>query len=521
MVSDLRELLRQYVEEHSEEAFSRLVEIHVGLVYSVALRQGAGDVHFARDISQIVFSDLARKASTFEPGIVLAGWLYRHTCLKAAESIRSLHRRRHREEIAVSMNEANPAESEWTNEASSILDEVMQQLDETDRDALVLRFFRHESLRGVGDVFGISEDAAQKRISRAIEKLRVLLTRKGIRCSTSVLGLALAAHVNTAVPAGLAAGLSGVALSKAGFGSAAISAQTFFKIMASTKIKIGIAALIAGAVTTPLILQQSQLNRLTQENAGLLRQLSAKEKSDALKAAARQVLETDDALRLKSEHRELVKLRGQLADILREKDVLSKTGRSKTAANNNSAPIKDAAWVDEVLAGTPAQKGAAAGSLRGKMLRHEGEEISSIEVAMRDAMVKLSLNNTLERSPSDFADFQSAYIEATVGLKDPSKTQQIREMIQSTYEQAVADGLDIPSKPTTETSEWVQRRHQLDRKATEAVKSLLSTDQQKMFDTALLGVMGVDLGGVGVDKSNYPPGFLGPDTTPPGPSGIQ
>jgi hypothetical protein len=73
---------------------------------------------------------------------------------------------------------------------------------------------------------------------------------------------------------------------------------------------------------------------------------------------------------------------------------------------------------------------------------------------------------------------------------------------------------NLPSKPATETSEWVQRRHQLDRKATDAVKNLLTPDQQKMFDTALLGVMGVDLGGVGVDKSNYPPGFLGPEVTP-------
>ncbi|MDB6040274.1 MAG: hypothetical protein JWM99_4115, partial [Verrucomicrobiales bacterium] len=392
------------------------------------------------------------------------------------------------------------------------LDEVMQQLDQADRDALVLRFFRDESFRGIGEIFGVSEDAAQKRISRAVEKLRVLLARKGFRCSTSVLGLALAAHINTTVPAGFAAALSAIALNNGSLAAATSVTPTIFKIMASTKLKMGIAALIAGAITTPLILQQSQLNRLAQENAGLLRQLSAKEKSDAWKAA--HALEADEALRLKSEHRELVKLRGQLADLLREKDVLPNMRSSKPVADNNSAPVKDAAWVDEVLAGTPAQQGAAVGSLRGKMLRHDGEEISSIEFALRDAMLKRSLNNTLERSPADFADFQSAFIEATVGLKDPAKTQQIRELIQSAYDQAVADGLDIPSKPATEASEWVQRRHQLDRKATDAVKNLLTPDQQKMFDTALLGVMGVDLGGVGVDKSNYPPGFLGPEVTP-------
>src|SRR5260221_1081033 len=104
MVNETRELLRQYGQEGSEEAFARLVELHVALVYSVALRKGAGDIHFAKDISQTVFSDLARKAPGFSPDIVLAGWLYRHTCLKSAEALRSQYRRRIREQVAATMN---------------------------------------------------------------------------------------------------------------------------------------------------------------------------------------------------------------------------------------------------------------------------------------------------------------------------------------------------------------------------------------------------------------------------------
>jgi DNA-directed RNA polymerase specialized sigma24 family protein len=77
----------------SERAFRELVERHVDLVYSTALRKVAGDSHLAQDITQTVFCDLARKASALPSGVILAGWLYRHTCLKSAETIRAERRR--------------------------------------------------------------------------------------------------------------------------------------------------------------------------------------------------------------------------------------------------------------------------------------------------------------------------------------------------------------------------------------------------------------------------------------------
>jgi len=374
----------------------------------------------------------------------------------------------------------------------------------------VLRFFRNESLRDIGETFGISEDAAQKRIARAMERLRVLLGRKGVRCSGAALSAILTAHIASSVPAGLAATLSSAALSTMAGSAVKITIPTFLKIMASTQLKIGIGMIIAGAVTTPLILQQKELNRASAENAQLRQQLAQKDREASQLASERP--NADELARLQAEHRELVRLRGQVGSLLRETAEM-RTASSKAAPKTNSTEEKNDAWIEGVLAGTPAQQGSAAGALRGKLLRHDGKQISSAVLKLQKQLMEKSLNNTLEHSPSDFADFQSAFIEGTLGISDPTKTQQIHDAIKATYERAVAEGLDIPSKPATGTEEWVQRRHQLDRSATEAVQKMLTPDERQMFDTAFLGVMGVDLGSGGVDRSNYPPGVLGPEVS--------
>jgi len=200
-----------------------------------------------------------------------------------------------------------------------------------------------------------------------------------------------------------------------------------------------------------------------------------------------------------------------MAALRREKDDLARRVVAKAPARTNQPgtvqeKAVDLAWVQAMLAGPLTQQATAAGSLRGKMLRRE--PFTSEEVALRDALSKQQLNQRLERSPSDFADFQTAFIQAAVAINDPAKVAQIHEIVRATYEHAVVQGLDIPSKPDSGTEDWVQKRHQLDRRATRALQDILTPDEKRSFNHAFLGVMGIDLG-TGVDKSNYPPGFLG------------
>jgi hypothetical protein len=277
--------------------------------------------------------------------------------------------------------------------------------------------------------------------------------------------------------------------------------------MVSSKFKlvIIIAAGVAGLVA--IVYQQVTLRRLHTENLSLAGQLAS------LRENAPPPQPTPDPAELeraRAEHEELLRLRGQVNQLRRERDELQRKLNSLSVARTNAAVMPaqapDAAWVQQMLNAPAAQQGAAAGALRGKFLR--GESISGSEIALRDALAQRNLNS-LERTPSEFADFQAAYIQGVLGLTDPEKGRQIHDLILKTYEQAATRGLDIPSKPVAETDQWVTQRHQLDRRATSAVQGLLTPEERSVFNRAFLGVMGVDLG-TGVDKSNYPPGFLGP-----------
>src|SRR5882672_8576959 len=172
-----RELLQAYVGEGSQIAFTRLVERHLPLVWSAAWRQ-THDEQLAQDVAQQVFTLLARKAPAFRSHIILSGWLYRTASHLAARTRRGELRRRHREQSAVNAMHQATSDSTWL-EIEPLLDEAMASLNEIDRDAVVLRYFENKSLHEVGSALGSSEDAAQKRLARAVEKLRSFFTRRG------------------------------------------------------------------------------------------------------------------------------------------------------------------------------------------------------------------------------------------------------------------------------------------------------------------------------------------------------
>src|SRR4051794_35188910 len=186
------ELLGRYAAERSEAAFTQLVRRHLDLVYSAALRQ-VRSPQLAEEVAQSVFADLARNAGRLTADTVLGAWLYQVARRTAVDVVRRESRRQLREQLAVELADMNDHPSIWT-EIEPLLEEAMESLEPSERSAVLLRFFENRNLREVGQTLGTSEDAAQKRVSRAVERLREYFSRRGVTVGASGLGLALSAH---------------------------------------------------------------------------------------------------------------------------------------------------------------------------------------------------------------------------------------------------------------------------------------------------------------------------------------
>jgi hypothetical protein len=152
-----------------------------------------------------------------------------------------------------------------------ILDEAIDQLGAEDRTAILLRFFEQCDFPSVGEALGSNEEAARKRVARALEKLHLLLQHRGVSLSAAALGTLLATEAVTAAPAGLAVGLAGTALSSAAAGGTAL---TVLKVMNMTTLKLGVVgAIVVGGVVTPLAIQHQSLVKQREENQTLRQQV--------------------------------------------------------------------------------------------------------------------------------------------------------------------------------------------------------------------------------------------------------
>jgi uncharacterized protein (TIGR03435 family) len=236
-------LLRQYTEQNSEEAFAMLVTRHVNKVYSVALRH-TRNPHHAEEITQAVFAILARKARHLGRRVIISGWLCQTARLTAMTFIRSEIRRARREQEVHMQNLPNENEPGAWAQIEPLLDVAMTGLNETDYHAVVLRFFDGKSMKEVGAALGASEDAAKMRLNRAVEKLRVFFTRRGVVLPAAVLTAAISANSVQAAPAPLAKSVIVVAMTKgaAASGSTATLIQGALKIMTWTKAQTAIVA---------------------------------------------------------------------------------------------------------------------------------------------------------------------------------------------------------------------------------------------------------------------------------------
>jgi RNA polymerase sigma factor (sigma-70 family) len=331
MTSDL-DLLGQFTRDHSQDAFTALVNRHVNLVYSAALRQ-VRSPQLAEEVAQSVFSDLARNAGRLKPDTILTAWLYQVTHRTAIDVVRKESRRQLREQIAVEMNNMNATASDWT-QVEPFLDEAMHTLDDTDRAAVLLRYFENKSLREVGHTLGTSDDAAQKRVSRAVERLREFFAKRGVSFGASGLVVVISANAVQAAPVGLAATISTAAV-LTGTTFATTTTATATKAIAMTilqKTLIAATIVVAGLATSLVIQHQTQV-RLLEENQSL-RQQTAQLKSDNENLSNR-VAQANRSPSLSSERlRELLKLRGEVGVLRRQQRELEQA----TAAAQSKTP---------------------------------------------------------------------------------------------------------------------------------------------------------------------------------------
>ncbi len=238
-------LVRDYASRQSEPAFATLVARHIALVHSVALRR-VGDAHLAQDVTQAVFIILARKAGTLGPDTILSAWLYRTACYVAAETLRTRRRREQREQEAYMQSTLNDPPADAWAQLSPLLEDAMAALREPDRSALVLRFFENKTASEIAAALKVNEDAAQKRVTRALEKLRIAFRKRGVSSTTAIIAGAISANSVQAAPPALAGLITGVAMAKgAAAGSSTLAlVKGGLKLMAWRKAQSAIVAAI-------------------------------------------------------------------------------------------------------------------------------------------------------------------------------------------------------------------------------------------------------------------------------------
>jgi RNA polymerase sigma factor (sigma-70 family) len=306
------ELLRRYADEGLEAAFAEVVRRNIDFVYAAALRQARGNTALARDVTQAVFTDLARKAAMLARHEALVGWLHTATRFAAAKALRSEARRKVREREAQAMIETkndSGAAVDWAR-LDPVIDAVLGELKERERMAILLRFFEKKSLADVGENLLLSEAAARSCVDRALEKMRARLARRGVDSTAAALTLALANQVGAAAPTGFAALVTSGALASAVGGAAgAFGLATF--IMNNLKTGIAVALLVAALLPAWLELRANQ--RLATELGALGSDRTAAQAENAhLMTALEHVGAKNE---MPNESAELQKLRARAAQL--------------------------------------------------------------------------------------------------------------------------------------------------------------------------------------------------------------
>jgi RNA polymerase sigma factor (sigma-70 family) len=391
------ELLSRYAAEQSEAAFAELTRRHVDLVHSAALRLMNGDLHAAQDVTQQVFTEVARQAKRLARHPALVGWLYTTTRQMALRMNRTDQRRQAREQEANMMNQLLHDDSppvDW-NRLRPVIEDAMHELDDRDRHAILLRYFQNKTLNEVGAALNLAENAARMRVDRALDKLRGKLARHGITTTAAALSAVVAANAVQAAPAGLAATISAAAVA-----GSAVQASTLIvatkTIVMTTLQKTIVAAALAAAVGTGIYAVhqgaqlRGQIQSLEEQQAPMTAQIQQlqRERDAATKRAAAL---TEELASAKKNPAEVLKLRGEVGALRQEKAIAgSQSAINKITANPETRKaLRDqqkmgmtALYADlaKSLSLTPDQKG----QLNDLLADHVMDSIDLITQALHD-----------------------------------------------------------------------------------------------------------------------------------------
>lgn len=307
-MNDDSTLLRRYADDGSEAAFTELVHRHVDLVYGAALRRTGGDTHRAADVSQQVFATLARDARKLSRHSVLQAWLHTATRNASLNLMISEQRRKVRETEVVAQEarlSGGPQAPDWER-IKPLIDDAIDELPGPDREAVVLRFLERREFSEIGLALRMSADAARMRTARALEKLRVLLERRGITSTAAALGAVVTNQSLMSAPAGLASTVASASLAGAGVATSLTLIMTT-KIIVTAAISgilaFGVGNYAGHAGHTEIDAQRANENAaktreiatLHQSNAALQAELDKVDAANMQLTAAKAQLEASNA----------------------------------------------------------------------------------------------------------------------------------------------------------------------------------------------------------------------------------
>jgi RNA polymerase sigma factor (sigma-70 family) len=421
------DLLGRWVNRRDDGAFHALVARYAGLVHQAARRISRDD-GIAAEAAQLTFMALAAKARGLSTRDSLAGWLH----LTAVHHARNLMRKQLRDHAKIERlrHQMNPPSQDPTStweELQPHLDASLAALSAKDREALLLRFYRSLTVAEIAGTLGIATAAAQKRLDRAMQRLRRQLSQRG--CATgAALGAVLLAGLGADARAGLPAvsALAGKAITAAGAGGAStLTTLTIIAMTKKTAITAAAALVLVGAGTIIAI----QQNKTGDASATSTTDAPARDRTTAGQAGA------DD---------------GSAATRIRERetrgdaDLVERYGESRTSLSKNVTNNVIGMLGEFIEMGEMATSGEMAGAFGGRGALRMGlgrltdqlemtEEQRDKAVVLMEEFQKRELQRTkesvdnLRENPRALTSLFLAGDAFARGEIDESEYQQIRD----------------------------------------------------------------------------------------------